>query len=119
MKPVNSIVLSGADTGSLNGSAIVADQLVSASFQAIFADTTVAGTIQVQASNDLPPAGNIPNSFVPTNWTNVASGSAAIVAGASVMVILPQICYRWMRVIFTETTPGTSTFKVEMFAFGV
>lgn len=119
MKPVNARVLSAADASSSAGAAIVADQLVSASFQAIFGDVTAAGTVQVQASNDIPPAGNLPASFTPTNWSNVANGSATIAAGATAMIILPQICYRWLRVIYTPTSGGSTTISVEMFAFGV
>lgn len=119
MKTVNAHVLTGADTVSINGPSIVADQLVSASFQAVFADTTAAGTIQIQASNDLPPAGNVPAAFTPTNWSNIPSATSTVAAGVAPIIILPQICYRWLRVSYTETTPGTSTMQVSMFAFGV
>lgn len=119
MKTVNAHVLSGSDAASINGPSIVADQLVSASFQAVFADTTAAGTIQIQASNDLPPAGNVPAAFTPTNWSNIPSATSTVVAGVAPIITLPQICYRWLRVSYTESAAGTSTILVNMFAFGV
>lgn len=119
MKTVNANVLSGADTASINGPSIVADQLVSASFQAVFADTTAAGAIQIQASNDIPPAGNVPSAFTPSHWSNIPSATAAVVAGVAPIITLPQICYRWLRVSYASTTAGTSTMSVNLFAFGV
>jgi hypothetical protein len=62
MNKVNAIVLSAVDTSSQSGKAIQSDQLVSASFQAVFGDVTAAGTVQVQASNDLNNAGYNNNS---------------------------------------------------------
>lgn len=119
MKTVNANVLSAADTASINGPAIIADQLVSVSFQALFADTAAAGTVKIQASNDIPPAGNIPNNFVPTHWSDVASATSTVVAGVAPIILIPQISFRWLRVSFTATTVGTSTMSVNMFAFGV
>jgi hypothetical protein len=119
MRPVNASVLSGADTISVNGSSIVADQLVSASFQATFGDTTAAGAIQIQASNDIPPAGNVPASFTPTNWSNITGATSTVTAGVAPLILITSVCYRWMRVSYTSTTPGTSTMNVIMFAFGV
>jgi len=121
MRNVNCIVLSAPDTASASGSAIDANQLVSASFQAVFADTSVAGTLQIQASNDIyNDRYNFPEGkFQPTNWTNVPSGSATVTAGASALILLPQIAYRWLRVVFTESTPGTSTIQVNMNALSM
>lgn len=118
MRPVNAVVLSGPDTATILGDHVSSDQLVSASFLPVFADTTAAGTLQVQASNDLPPAGNLAP-FTPTNWSNITDATSAVTAGVGPLIFLPQICYRWIRITYTSTTPGTSTFKVNMFAFGV
>ncbi len=119
MKPVNAVILSGSDAASINGSAILADQLISASFQAIFADTDAAGTIQIQASNDIPPAGTLPANFSPSHWSNIPSATTTVTAGVADVTILPQICYKWLRCTYTSTTPGTSTMTVTLFAFGV
>lgn len=119
MRPVNANVLTGSDAASVNGPSIVSDQLVSASFQATFSDTTAAGTLQIQASNDIPPAGYLPGTFTPAHWSNIDSATSTVTAGVAPIIFIPQICYRWMRVSYSETTPGTSTMAVAMFAFGV
>lgn len=119
MKTVNTNILSGADTITISGPAIIGDQLVVGSFQTTFGDTAAAGTIQIQASNDIPPAGNIPNNFVPTHWSNIPNASSTVTAGIAPLILIPQMAFRWIRVQFVQTTPGTSTVSVNMFAFGV
>lgn len=114
MKPVSTIALSGADTVSVNGPAILADQLISASFQASFADTAAAGTIQIQASNDV-----ILSASPPTHWSNITGATSTVTAGVAPIIFISNMCYKWVRVSFTSTTPGTSTMAVAMFAFGV
>jgi hypothetical protein len=118
MKNVNVNVLSGAATGSINGPVIDASQIYEASFQSVAGDGAVAGTIQIQMSNDLAPAGTY-TAFTPANWTNFpGTSSATISAGASTAILLPAVSARWLRVVFTRTA-GTTTINVNMFAICV
>lgn len=116
MKYVNINVLSAGDDVSQIGAKIDADQLVSASFQAYFGDSTAAGTVKIQASNDVCPYGYIPGGFTVTNWTDIPSATATVTAGASVLITLPQISYRWMRVVYTSSVAGSTTINVNLFA---
>jgi hypothetical protein len=121
MRNINCVVLSNTDTASHNGAAIDANQLVSASFQAVFGDSGVSGTVKVQASNDIYNARyNFPEgNFVPTNWTDIPNASASITSGGSALITIAQMSYRWIRVVFTYTTGGSSTIVVNMDALSV
>lgn len=114
MRNLNSVILSGADNQNVNGSQIDSNQLLSASFQAVFGDTQAAGTFKAQGSNDFCNYGNLAADFTVTNWTDIPTsgiqvGSATISSGASALLFLPNICYRWLRAIFTTTGIGTQT----------
>lgn len=104
MRNVNVNVLSASDHLTSNSSAIDAGQLVSASFHAYFGDTSAAGTLKLQASNDVDPFGK-----VPTHWVDVPSQSAAVTSGGSVLITLVNNAYRWLRAVYTTTATGAQT----------
>lgn len=116
MRHVNDTVLSAVDTGSANGILIDANQLITASFQASFGDATAAGTFKIQASNDPTPAGNmaLPGGFAPTNWTDIPSQTATIASGASALLTINYVSYRWLRAVFIYSSGGSSTITVNM-----
>jgi len=116
MRNVNCTVLSASDSASHNSAAIDSNQLVSASFHAYFGDSGVGGTLKIQASNDEYNARyNYPEgSFAPTNWVDVPNASATITSGSSALITIAQTCYRWMRVVFTYSSGGSSTIVVNM-----
>lgn len=123
MRNVNVVVLSGADTGSVNGNAVDANQLISGSFQAVFGDATAAGTLKIQASNDVAPVQYTSPSgvgvFTPSNWADIPSASASVTAGASVIISLAQMNYRWVRAVYTRTSGGSTTVTVSMNALSM
>lgn len=111
MKNVNCIALSGSDNQNGSGAGIDSNQLVSASFQAVFGDAQAAGTFKLQASNDKYNARyNYPEgNFTPTNWTDIPNQSATIASGASALLTIPNMCYRWIRATYTSTATGAQT----------
>lgn len=113
MRHVNSIVLNALDTTSQNGNQIDTNQIVAASFQAIFSDNIAAGSVKIQMSNDITHDSYQPMNFTVINWTDVPNASATVTAGASVVISIPQSCYRWLRAVYTSTTPGTGTVMVQ------
>jgi hypothetical protein len=119
MKYVNCNVLSASDASSQDGIVIESSQLFSASFQAYFGDDTAAGTVQIQASNDEFNAFYQPSVFTPTNWTNIPNASATVTAGASVLITLQYLSYRWMRAIYTSNSGGSTTVNVTMMALSL
>lgn len=109
--PNNYIYQNEDDTDDIISDAINARQWVYASFQANFSESSAAGTIQLQFSND-PPLGVPVKNFTPTNWTNVpgTQALATVAAGASVCVYsLPGFVAQWYRIVFTQSGgAGTS-----------
>lgn len=109
MRNVNKTVLSASDNQSTNGSTIDANQLVSASFQAYFADTQAAGTFKIQASNDIYQDRYQASLFTVVNWVDVPNQSANITSGGSALLTIAQSTYRWLRAVYTTTATGVQT----------
>lgn len=118
MRNVCVTALSAADDVSRTGAKIDANQLINASFQPVFSDVDAAGSVKVQASND-PTLGVPRDTFTPTNWSDVPNASAAVVAGVAPMIVLQNMSFSWIRVVFTQTSPGTGAVTVNMNAVGV
>lgn len=93
----------GATSAKIN-----AGQILNIAFQATASDTTLAGTIQIQASNDPTPSSFMEKTFTPSNWVNVASASISLATGQGGRVVLVNPCAQWLRAVFTVTTPGVS-----------
>jgi hypothetical protein len=122
MKYLNCPVLSASDTASQTSAAIDSQQLMGASFHIYFGDNTVAGSVKLQASNDICATNySAQYNFVPTNWVDIPSASVSIVAGAPELITLPNTStmYRFMRVVYTFSSGGSSTINVNMFAMSM
>lgn len=119
MRQVNKQVLNGADTGTIDGIQIDSNQLVSASFQAVFGDTSAVGVVKLQASNDIYQDRYQPGNFTVVNWTDIPNQTASITGGVSALLTVPQMSYRWVRVVYTAASGGSSTLVVNMFALSV
>lgn len=104
MKYVNKNIISAVDSASVNGSAIDASQLVAASFHIRFGDAHAAGTLKLQASNDINVSGQSNNnSFIPTNWVDIPSQTATITSGTSALLSIPNVIYRYIRPVYTNS----------------
>lgn len=119
MKYANVNVLSGSDASSINGAQIDANQLISSSFMIYFGDATAAGTVKIQASNDVCAYGNLAQDFTVTNWVDIPNATVTIASGASALITIPQMAYRWIRPVYTRSGGGSSTINVVMFALSV
>ena len=122
MKYLNYPVLSAVDTASITSAKIDSNQLLGASFHVILGDATVAGSVKIQASNDPSPTNYTAQyNFTPTNWVDIPGASATISAGAPVLITIPNtsVIYRWMQVVFTHVSGGSSTILVNMMAVSV
>ena len=111
MHYLSETIISASDATSQTSIVVDSNQLISASFQAHFGDATAVGTLQIQGSNDLPS-----NISAPTTWTNLPNASAAVTAGAAVLIVVPTLSVRWVRAVYTSTTPGSTTIIVNIFA---
>ncbi len=122
MKYLNTPIISAPDTASHTSAAIDSQQLIGASFHIYFGDNTVAGSVKIQASNDVCSTNySATFNFAPTHWVDIPGASVSIIAGAPELITLPNTStmYRWMRVVYTFSSGGSSTINVNMFAASV
>lgn len=106
-------VLSAPDTASATGSGFNVNQAVSASFVSVFGDATAAGTLKIQASNDFPIAGELAP-FTPTNWADIPNATSTAVAGVAPTIVIANMCFQFIRLVYTRTGGGTTTVSVNM-----
>lgn len=113
MRNAQVTIMSGSDVASKNGTAYDVGQVVSASFQISFSDTAIAGTVRLQACNDLVDNRMSTNGQL-VHWTDIPSASSTIVAGVAPMLVIPNMTFSFIRAVLTQTTPGTGTILVNM-----
>jgi hypothetical protein len=106
-------MINAVDTASQTGSAVFCGQFFAGSFTTTFGDTSVAGTVQIQASNETAPRSNL-STYNPSaaSWNNIPNASSTIVAGVGNAIVLPTVNYQYIRAIFTYTSGGSSTIIV-------
>lgn len=103
------IVFSAQTQATANSAAFDTSSVVAISLQMTFTDGAAAGTVKLQASND---------NTNPTVWSDVASQTATVAAGATVLIPKFDISYQWMRAVWTSTGgAGTMTAKVKTVGF--
>lgn len=107
-----------AATGNVTSSALDTNQAVNVTFQLVTADTTVAGAMKAQGSNDNPSdTGTQRELFVPTHWSDIPSATVTAVAGVTPLLVVANVACQYMRVVFTRTG-GTTTLSVKANAVG-
>lgn len=114
MRNFNGNILSGDDSGSVTGGKIDTNQTVSASWLGYFGDATAAGTLKIQFSNDPCAFGNLAVDFTPTNWADIPNASVSVSSGASVAIVIANMCFRWIRAVYTRSGGGSTTVNVLM-----
>lgn len=102
-------VINAANATTKTSSAVNSNQLVSLSVHAYNTDATAAGTLKVQASNELLYSPN-----TPTHWVDVPSATATMAANTPGLVTIPNMTYQWVRVVYTQTTPGSGNVVVSI-----
>lgn len=114
MKFANAIVLEAEDDVSRESAPIDASPFYAASFQVVFDNVDAAGTVKIQASNDpVLPVNTI------TGWNDIPNATVNVTAGGTLLIPKFDSCYKYFKVVYTSTTPGTGTITVRMMAFGV
>jgi hypothetical protein len=111
-------ILSKPNTGSQTGPSQWMGQIVSASFVVTMGDTSAAGTVKIQASNDSPAGVTAPTQFTPTNWADIPNATSLIAAGVGPAILIPSMAFAYIRAVFTETTPGSTTINVQANVLG-
>lgn len=117
MNNVAVTILNAADTATQIGAAQDTNQIVSASFVPVFGDITAVGVVKIQCSNDnpAPSGGRTPGSFTPTNWADIPNATSAITSGVGPAIVIPNMCFSYIRAVYTKTSGGSTTVKVLAF----
>lgn len=108
MRNVTCNVLTGPNHTNAKGIQIDAGQLVSCAFQ-ISVGSTGQGFIQVQASNDPCPFGNVAYNFTAINWVLVPGATAVLTSPVSSLITIDISSYRWLRLSFVSSAFGRQT----------
>lgn len=106
-------IMSAADNVTQTGSAFDVGQAVSASFVPSFGDATAAGTVKIQCSNDGSNA-RYTDTFVPTNWADIPNATSTVVAGVGPAIVIPNMCFSYIRAVYTRTSGGSTTININM-----
>ena len=93
-------------------SPIDASYLISCSAQIVSTSGSNAGAFKLQASNDHPIPG-IP----PLNWFDIPGATATVSAGALAAIAKTDICYTWLRAVWTPTA-GAGNITATLQAIG-
>lgn len=88
--------------GDIASSAIDMSQIFRMSAQIVIPSGTATGTLKLQVSNDAVKADNLFSNQVFTNWSDLGS-SVSITTNGITLVAQQELCYRAMRVIYTNS----------------
>ena len=112
--------LSAADASqNETGVAIPINQVFSISAQVIVTGSST-GSLQLQVSND-PQQGlqvDSKGNFIPNNWSNLGSAVTVTTAGVQ-LVPQTQVCYSWLRAVWTKNNGSAGTITVNIASQGV
>ncbi len=83
--------------------AIFLENIVLYSIQLVFTGA-VTGAFRLQASNDdIDFEDYVNGAKSPTNWSDVASSTVAIVAAGDVLYTVSDVSYRWVRFVYANS----------------
>lgn len=100
------IVTNGDMTTTINSSPVNLDSIVSYSLQAIFTGTPT-GTLQLQASDD------VPLDYNPVNWTIITDTISGVTTAGTYTVNVEQPAYSWVRLQYIPTgSSGTLNARI-------
>lgn len=104
----------GPDTSTQTSPKIDANQIYAVSVVTTFGDMGATGTCKLQGSNDIInattiAASNIVQDFTPVNWVDIPNTSATVTAGVCPAIEKFQLCYRWIRFVYTQGGSGSTT----------
>lgn len=110
MRPNNPILLNAVTNAGTVVSAPAMDIsfMTTGSVQVTFTDVAAAGTFLLQASND--PVELLPGGEQPLHWSTIPNTSTSVTAGASQLITVQTLNYKWFRVHWVSSAgAGTLT----------
>ncbi len=99
---------------SINSEPVPAERLYSCSAQ-IAATGSAAGTLKLQASNDVAGADGLPGP--PVNWNDIPLATVAVSGSGASLIPKTDLTYQWIRVVYTNS--GTGTISVRLKVWGI
>ena len=102
-------VLDVANNVTTEGSAFKVQRAYTASFVPTCGDNTAAGTLKIQGSNQI-----ITDSSQPTQWADIPNASSAIASGVGPAIVIQNMCFAYIRAVYTRSSGGSTTIVVNM-----
>ena len=112
MKYSNYSPINARSNSTISSKAVDIQQVVKMSYQVVVGTGTINGSLQAQVSNDDTLQGDR-NVAVPVNWSNLGTATSLSTAGVT-LVTQQDMCYRYLRFVFTDSSGGTSTGNVSV-----
>jgi hypothetical protein len=91
----------------INSAPVPLYQTFAYAIQVVFTGTPT-GTFSLQGSCDPIPQARV-EEIVPTNWSTIINSSISVSAAGNLMWNVAEIGYNYVRVVYTDTSGGTST----------
>jgi hypothetical protein len=95
--------------------AINAENLFQISAQVVTTGTST-GALKMQFSNDIVNP-SVPET-APTNWTDVTSATVTVSAAGAVGIMKTDLCYQWIRFVWTKNNGAAGLITVTVKALG-
>jgi hypothetical protein len=83
-------------------------QIYGYAIQATFTGTPT-GSFKLQASNDPATSYNNQSASQVVNWTDIVGTPYSVTAAGNYMWNVYDVMYNWVRLVYTDTSGGTST----------
>lgn len=103
-------ILNEDNDETVTGSSYWVGQIYSASFVVWNGDPTVAGTLKIQCSNDIPVGD--PTQFVPSKWADIPNATTTIAAGVAPAIVVASLNVAYIRAVFTQSVAGSTKIHV-------
>lgn len=109
-------VLAAADA-SVNqaGAALNTTNVFSISMQAVNTGSST-GALKLQFSNDIVNP-SIP-AAAPTNWSDISGATVTVDSAAVFAIPKTDLCYEWVRVVYTKNNGSAGTISVNVKTLG-
>lgn len=104
-------IISVLSSANITSSAIDLSQVFKLSAQIVAGTGTITGSLQLQVSNDIIPTFYAFAQAPIVNWSNLGSAVALSASGVS-LIAVQDVCYRSLRVVFTDGSTGTGTSRL-------
>ena len=101
MRPISDNIVPTQAAATVTTAPFYTSQVFYGSAQ-IICTGSAAGTLKLQASNEIPV-----NGALPSNYSDIPSATVAVSGAGSYLIPKTEFCYRQVRIVYTNTGTGT------------